>query len=890
MLSDDAGSGLRPTRPQEALPKSYDPGPAEARWYPTWEKAGVFRPEVNPEGEPFCVVIPPPNVTGSLHMGHAFEHSLIDATVRRKRMQGYAALWVPGTDHAGIATQNVVERELAREGVDRHELGREAFVERVWRWKEESGGQITGQMRRMGDSCDWGRERFTMDAGLSRAVREVFVRLFVEGLIYRANRIINWCPRCHTALSDIEVEHEEVVGELVRIRYPFEDGSGFVTVATTRAETMLGDTGVAVHPEDPRYAGLQGRRVVLPLVGRLLPIVADEAIDPSFGTGALKVTPAHDATDFEIASRHGLEAVDIFDADAVVNPAGGRFAGLTRSEARKIVKEALATEGVLDSVEEHRHAVGHCYRCRTVIEPRLSLQWFVKVAPLAAEAARAVREGRARLVPNRWEKLYLDWLDNLRDWCVSRQIWWGHRIPAWYCDCGEIVVAAEAPQACPRCAGSELRQDDDVLDTWFSSALWPFSTLGWPEQTADLARYYPNAMLHTGFDIIYFWVARMMQMGIHFVGDVPFREVAIHGLVRDADGRKMSKSFGNVVDPLVLAERYGVDALRFTLVRAASPGQDVPLAEEWVDGARHFVNKIWNLGRFVAYHLDGELLVDCQEPVSADRLSLTDRWILSRLGQVIRAVDRGFERYDFAEATRELQSFVWGELCDWYLELAKAALAGTARDTTRKVLGYTLSAVLRLLHPIVPFVTEELWWRLGGEGLLATARWPGAERLDVDADSAMAGFIEMVSAIRRLRSQQGLPTRLRPVALVVPAGSDQAAYLETLSGALATLAGLGAVEFSAPTAPPAGSQRLVAAGATIDLVFEADTGSDGSAATAERHRQAAKLEEERDRTWAKLSDPAFVDRAPPKVVEAIRQRHKSAQEALDALLQERVGE
>ncbi|HLF40270.1 MAG TPA: valine--tRNA ligase, partial [Acidimicrobiia bacterium] len=708
-----------PSAPE--MPKAYEPEGVEDRWYAAWEESGAFRPEVNPDGDPFCIVIPPPNVTGSLHMGHAFEHSLIDATIRRKRMQGYAALWLPGTDHAGIATQNVVERELAKEGLDRHEIGRDAFVERVWRWKEESGGRITAQMRRMGSSCDWTRERFTMDEGCSRAVRVVFVRLYEQGLVYRANRIINWCPRCHTALSDIEVEHEDVDGELVHIRYPFKDGDGFVTVATTRAETMLGDTAVAVHPGDERYAGAIGRVLVLPLVGREIPIVADEAVDPEFGTGAVKVTPAHDPNDFDIAGRHGLPAVDILTESAVVNDAGGRFAGLARYAAREAVKEALRAEGVLENIEEHRHAVGHCYRCRTVVEPRLSLQWFVRSKPLALPAIEAVRDDRTQFIPERWEKLYFDWLENLRDWCVSRQIWWGHRIPAWYCrDCGTVIVSVEDPASCNACMSSDIAQDEDVLDTWFSSALWPFTTLGWPDQTEDLARFYPNAMLHTGFDIIYFWVARMMQMGLQFQGDVPFREVAIHGLVRDAEGRKMSKSFGNVVDPLELAGRYGADALRFALTRAASPGHDVRLAEEWVEGARNFVNKLWNAARFVAFNLDGTPLsaLESRAAPLTGELPLPDRWIISRLGQVAAAVDEGFERYDFAEGVQKLQAFVWGEFCDWYLEVAKLPLAAgrSERERVQGVLATVFSGILRLLHPVAPFVTEELWHRLGGRG------------------------------------------------------------------------------------------------------------------------------------------------------------------------------
>jgi valyl-tRNA synthetase len=874
------------------FPKAYEPRPAEERWYPEWEQAGIFRPEVNPDGEPFCIVLPPPNVTGSLHMGHAFEHALIDATIRRVRMQGAAALWLPGTDHAGIATQNVVERELAKEGIDRHELGRDAFVERVWQWKAELGGTITQQMRRMGASCDWTRERFTMDDGLSRAVRVVFVRLYEEGVIYRANRIINWCPRCHTALSDIEVEHEDVDGELVTIRYPFTDGDGFIAVATTRAETMLGDTGVAVNPDDARYVNAVGRTVTLPLMNREIPVVADDAVATDFGTGAVKVTPAHDPNDFDIAQRHNLPAVDIFTEDAVVNDNGGRFAGLGRFAARDAVKDALRDEGVLDTVEVHRHAIGHCYRCHTVVEPRLSLQWFVKVAPLAAPAIDAVHTDKTQFIPERWEKLYLDWMENLRDWCISRQIWWGHRIPAWYCpDCGNVTVAVETPTSCTKCMSRDLKQDDDVLDTWFSSALWPFSTLGWPDQTPDLERYYPNRMLHTGFDIIYFWVARMMMMGIHFAGDVPFREVAIHGLVRDAEGRKMSKSKGNVVDPLELADRFGADALRFAFTRAASPGQDVPLAEEWVEGARNFVNKLWNASRFVWMHLDDRPIADLaftDTAASAD-LHIADRWILSRLAAVIAAVNEGFDRYDFAEGVRDLQAFAWSEFCDWYIEVAKLSLSagGDGRARSQRVLATVLSSLLRLLHPVIPFVTEELWHRLGGEGLLAIAPWPAADHLatDTDAETAMATIIDVVSAVRRFRSEHSIPPSKRCTAYVVVTNAGQASAVDALREEIATLAGLDALELSEARAPQPGEQRMVAGGMEIAIPFAGLI--DVDAAVAQLDKQIAKLESELTGMQRKLTDDAFTSKAPEAVVEKLRNREAETRDAVGTLLAQR---
>ncbi|MGH8999421.1 MAG: valine--tRNA ligase, partial [Acidimicrobiia bacterium] len=641
-----------------------------------------------------------------------------------------------------------------------------------------------------------------------------------------------------------------------------------------------------------RYTQMVGRTLVLPLVGREIPVVADEAVDPDFGTGAVKVTPAHDPNDFEIAARHGLPPVDIFTEDAVVNEAGGRFAGLDRFAARTAVKDALSSEAALAGIEEHRHNVGACYRCGTVVEPRLSLQWFVRSAPLAAPAVAAVRDDRTVFVPERWEKLYFDWMENLRDWCVSRQIWWGHRIPAWYCTgCDAVVVSVDDPTSCTGCGGADLVQDDDVLDTWFSSALWPFTTLGWPEATEDLYRFYPNAMLHTGFDIIYFWVARMMQMGLQFCGDVPFRKVAIHGLVRDADGRKMSKSYGNVVDPLELADRYGADALRFAMVRAASPGHDVPLAEEWVQGGRNFVNKLWNASRFVAMNLDGASLASLEaEPLDLSSGSLPDRWILSRLAQVTAGVDDGFERYDFADGVQRLQAFTWDEFCDWYVELAKRPLGagGGERHRTQVVLAKTLGGILRLLHPAVPFVTEELWDRLGGDGLLAVAPWPGPDAFPVDEapDAAMAGLTEVVSAIRRFRSEHRIPPSRRLQAFVVPAGAAQQRALVELSAELSTLAGLDRLELVEARDPAPGEQRLVAAGATIALPLEGVV--DAAAAVADLDRQIERHREEQARAATKLADEKFLTRAPANVVDDMRRRHAAAAQALAALEAQRV--
>ena len=735
---------------------TYQPQAIESRWYSLWEQAGAFRPEVNPDGDPFTIVIPPPNVTGVLHMGHALDMSIQDAIIRRKRMQGYAALWLPGMDHAGIATQNIVERELAAEGLDRRDLGREGFEEKVWDWKERSGGRINQQIRTMGFSTDWTRERFTLDPGLSRAVREVFVTLYEEDLIYRGNRIINWCPECHTAISDIEVEYRDEMGELVYIEYPFVDGEGGIVMATTRVETMLGDTGVAVHPDDERYRDAIGRMVRLPLVGREIPVVADDTVDPEFGTGAIKVTPAHDVLDFEIGARHGLEAIVVIDTEANITEAGGRFEGLDRYQARRAIRLALQQEGYLKKVEDRVHSVGHCSRSGTVVEPMLSLQWFVRVGPLVAPAIDAVRDGATRFVPKRWENNYFHWMENLRDWCVSRQLWWGHRIPAWYCvDCEEVIVAREDPDECPSCGG-EVRPDEDVLDTWFSSALWPFSTLGWPDDSADMRKFYPTNVLVTGYDIIYFWVARMMKMGLHFPGPTPFSDIVIHGLIRLPDGSKMSKSSGNALDPLELVERYGADSLRLALLQSAAPGHDIPFDETWVDAARRFGNKLWNATRFVVEHAGvGDVPVDGGYPEDPGP---EDAWVLSRLAAVTAEYDRLSDEYRYSDAIGLLYNFAWSEVFDWYLEMAKTVLAGDDRaSVTRQTLGVVLRDLLKLFHPIIPFLTEELWSTLGDGSLLITASWP--EPPVVSGPESFDALRDLIVGVRRFRSDHQLSPR-----------------------------------------------------------------------------------------------------------------------------------
>ena len=854
------------------MESTYDPAAVESRWYDRWESAGAFRPEVNPDGAPFCIVIPPPNVTGSLHMGHALDLSIQDVIIRRKRMQGFAALWVPGTDHAGIATQTVVERELAAEGISRHEIGRDAFVEQVWSWKERSGGRIAEQMRTLGFSVDWSRERFTLDEGLSVAVREVFVRLYEEGLIYRSNRIINWCPHCRTALSDIEVEHEEAQGELVTISYPFADGDGAIEVATTRAETMLGDTGVAVHPGDDRYAAAIGREVILPLMNRRIPVVADAEVDPEFGTGAVKVTPAHDPLDFEIGQRSGLEAIKVIGEDATITEAGGQFAGLDRFAAREAVKEALAEAGVLVSVAEHIHSVGHCSRSKDVVEPMLSLQWFVKVEPLVGPAIETFRNGDTRFVPKSWENSYFHWMENLRDWCISRQLWWGHRIPAWYCDaCHEVIVAKDEPTSCPACGGDSLRADEDVLDTWFSSALWPFSTLGWPEETEDLARFYPNSVLVTGYDIIYFWVARMLKMGLHFMGESPYPDVVIHGLVRTADGRKMSKSLNNAVDPLDIAESYGADALRLTLLQAAAPGHEVPAPQdEWLDASRRFGNKLWNAVRFADGYV-GDVPRDGGYPSDPGP---EGAWILQRLREVTQQVDELYDEYRFSDVFSTLYAFAWSEVFDWFIELSKAPLRDADRSAeAAAVVGVVIRDVLKLFHPAIPFVTEELWSHLVGDGLLATAGWPDPPAYA--APASMETFQELIVAARRFRADHGLGPKTELKMIVVDSDNNAEAWWPAQAEEIASLS------MTFGDAPGEGHTRLVAGplegfvalGGVIDV-------------DAERSRLTAAVaaaEDVRDHSTAKLDNSSFRDRAPAAVVEKERAKLAEAEQLIGSL-------
>ena len=863
--------------PSTSLPPVYSPAQVEGRLYQQWVERGYFsagRPGA--VGPAFAIVLPPPNVTGSLHIGHALDHTIQDAVGRRRRMQGYDVLWLPGMDHAGIATQNVVERQLREAGTDRHALGREAFVARVWEWKAESGGQILGQMRRLGDGVDWSRERFTMDAGLSRAVHAIFKRLYDDELIYRAERIINWCPRCLTALSDIEVDHHDDEGELIELIYGDVDGDDRIVVATTRVETMLGDTCVAVHPADPRYAHLVGTEVELPLVGRMIPVLADEHVDPEFGTGAVKVTPAHDPNDFEIGRRHDAPAINIMTPEGSITGTGTRFDGMDRFEARQAVREALREQRRIGAEKRpYLHAVGHCSRCDTVVEPRLSKQWFVNVAPLAQASGDAVRAGRVKIHPTELEPRWFDWVDHMHDWCISRQLWWGHRIPVWYGPDGEVACLGP-DQTLPGTAADGTppagwTQDPDVLDTWFSSALWPFSTLGWPEKTDDLARFYPTSVLVTGYDILFFWVARMMMFGLYAMdGRPPFEVVALHGLVRDAQGKKMSKSRGNVVDPLDWMDRFGADALRFTLARGANPGSDQATSEEWAAGSRNFCTKLWNATRFAL--INGATVAG--DLPAAEELSATDRWILSRLSTVAAAADAGYEDFQFAKTTETLYHFVWDELCDWYLELAKLPLAegGRPAEATRRVLGEVLDVVLRLLHPVIPFVTDELWRALTGAESVVIAAWPVTAGLpvgrpDPQAEAEVAALQRLVTQVRRFRADQGVRPGQKVAARLGGIERTGLAGQVTAVRALARLdqAGDG---FTASARLSVGDVDL-----ELDLSGAIDVG-------AERRRLAKELAsagKEVDAATAKLGNQQFLAKAPAQVVDKIRSRLAEAE-------------
>jgi valyl-tRNA synthetase len=863
----------------DSLDKGYDPKGIEEKWYAFWIEQGYFSAEDKSDRAPFSIVIPPPNVTGVLHMGHALNNVIQDIMCRYRRLLGQNVLWVPGTDHAGIATQNVVERKLAAQGRTRDQLGRKEFIDEVWRWRKESGGAIINQLKRLGASCDWDRERFTMDEGLSDAVRKVFVRLYKEGLIYEGQYIINWCPRCKTALADLEVEYEEKDAYLYYIRYPFKaGGKKGLTVATTRPETMFGDTAVAVNPEDQRFKDMTETQICLPLVDRMIPIIKDTYVDTEFGTGALKVTPAHDPNDFDLGEKHGLEKPKVIDDDGIMNDGAGQFQGLDRFECRKQAVAALEKLGLLEKKEPLKHSVGNCYRCHTDVEPSISKQWFVKVGPLAEKASEAVRSGRTTIVPENWNKTYFDWMDNLRDWCISRQIWWGHRIPVWKCpDCKAVIVEETDPTECTTCGCKAIVQETDVLDTWFSSALWPFSTMGWPEKTELLKTFYPTNVLVTGFDILFFWVARMMMMGTHFMEDqVPFKDVYIHALVRDEHGKKMSKSKGNVIDPLEVIDEYGADAFRFTLAAFAAQGRDVKMSKSRVEGYRYFVNKLWNASRFALMHITPK---DTQ--IDSDKLTLPDRWILSRLAATSLAVRQGIEGYKFNEAASAVYQFVWHEFCDWYLEMAKPCFyekEGTCRrNNTRAVLSRVLEEILILLHPFMPFVTEEIFQILPAtQGSVMTANFPYDtdiynSRRDEDAEKRMGFIFDLISGIRNVRSEMNIQPSMKIKVLVHTEDEAEKLLIAENKSVIVNLATLESLFFCDADSLPQSAATSVTGNATCYVSLEGVIDFD-----KEIKRLAKELEKttkELTGIQKRLNNDAFLDKAPEAVIDKVKAQH-----------------
>ena len=862
------------------LPKTYDPKSVEDKLYKFWVDSGFFHAEVNPDKKPYTIVIPPPNVTGQLHMGHAFDETLQDILIRTKRMQGYEALWMPGTDHAGIATQIKVEENLRKEeGLTRYDLGREEFLKRVWAWKDKFGSRIISQLKKLGTSCDWDRERFTMDEGCSKAVREVFVNLYNKGLIYKGHRIINWCPHCATALSDAEVEYETQPGKLWHIRYPLADGSGELVVATTRPETFMGDTGVAVNPNDERYKHLIGKTCILPIMNREIPIFGDEYVDMEFGTGCVKVTPCHDPNDFEMGQRHNLEQILVFNEDATVNANGGKYEGMDRYECRKAVVKDLEEGGWLVKIEDHEHNVGTCYRCGTTVEPMTSAQWFVKMAPLAKPAMDVVNEGKTKFVPDRFSKTYLRWMENVHDWCISRQLWWGHRIPAFYCDdCGEMTVSKTDVCTCPKCGGTHIHQEEDVLDTWFSSALWPFSTLGWPDKTKELDYFYPTSTLVTGYDIIFFWVARMIFSGVEHMGETPFKTVYIHGLVRDAQGRKMSKSLGNGIDPLEVIDQYGADALRFTLATGNSPGNDMRFSDERVQASRNFCNKIWNASRFIQMNLTIDKDKAVQLPAD---LTIEDKWILSKFNTLARDVTRNIDQYELGLAAAKLNDFIWENFCDWYIEIAKTRLQ-TGDENVQKVLCYVLSGAMQLLHPFMPFITETIWQALPHEGpSVMVSAWPEyKDELHFAAEEAqMESLMDAVRAIRNRRAEMNVPPSKKAKVLILTEKKDT---FSAGAGFFPKLAYASEIELI--DAVPADAAKMASV-VTGDAQIYMPMGDliDFEAERARLGKEKSKVEADIDFVMKKLNNPKFVDKAPEKVVAAEREKAEKLREHLAKL-------
>ena len=857
------------------LDKVYDPKQVEDKTYRFWQDGGYFHAEPNPDKKPYTIVIPPPNITGRLHMGHALDETLQDILIRWRRMQGYEALWLPGTDHASIATEAKIVEAMRQEGVTKEQLGREGFLERAWAWKREYGGHILDQLKKLGSSCDWQRERFTLDEGCSRAVREVFVRFFEQGLIYRGERIVNWCPHCLSTISDIEVEYEEKDGFFWHINYPIVGTDDVLEIATTRPETLLGDTAVAVHPDDERYKHLIGKMVLLPIVNKQIPIVADEYVEMDFGTGVVKITPAHDPNDFEVGLRHGLPIVNVMNDDATINENGGKYQGLTREECRRQIVKDLEDGGFLKAVEPYKHNVGSCYRCGRVIEPRVSKQWFVKMEPLAKPAIEAVRSGRTRFIPERFDKIYFNWMENIKDWCISRQLWWGHRIPAWYCaGCGEMVVSRETPQTCPKCGSHRLEQDPDTLDTWFSSALWPFSTLGWPDDTPELRYFYPTDTLVTGYDIIFFWVARMIFSGLAHMDEAPFKTVLIHGLVRDAQGRKMSKSLGNGIDPLEIIDRYGADALRFTLATGNSPGNDMRFSDEKVNASRNFANKIWNASRFILMNLSDDV-----EPGLPETLNIEDKWVLSKYRTLVREVTDNLEKFELGLAVQKLYDFIWDILCDWYIELCKSRLqaGGETSEAAQRVLVYVMTGTLKLLHPFMPFITEEIWQALPHDGeSIMVAPWPQDDAaLDFSADeSDFEMIMQVIRAIRARRGEMNVPPSKKTRLFIMTAHK---AVFEQGRPFFARLAFASDVELG-DSFDADGSVQVVTDAARVFIPM--DELVDREKELARLGREKAACEKDIAALSSKLDNPGFVAKAPAQVVDGERAKLAKARERL----------
>ena len=863
------------------LAKAYEPKEVEDRIYDFWMKGKYFHAEVDPKKKPYTIVIPPPNITGQLHLGHAMDETLQDTLIRWRRMQGYSALWLPGTDHASIATEAKIVEAMRKEGITKEEIGREKFLERAWAWKDQYGGRIVEQLKKLGSSCDWDRLRFTMDEGCNKAVNHVFKKLYDKGLIYRGERIINWCPHCKTSISDAEVVFEEKEGSFWHLRYPLSDGSGYIELATTRPETMLGDTAVAVHPDDERYKALVGKTVILPLVNKEIPIIADSYVEQDFGTGVVKITPAHDPNDFEVGLRHNLPVINVMDDSGVINENGGKYAGMPALEARKQIVKDLDEAGFLIKIEPIKHNVGTCYRCGTVVEPRVSTQWFVKMEPLAKPAIDAVKDGDIRFIPERMDKVYYNWMENIKDWCISRQLWWGHQIPAWYCECGETIVSETVPTVCPKCGGTHLTRDPDTLDTWFSSALWPFSTLGWPDNTEELKYFYPTNTLVTGYDIIFFWVARMIFSGLEHMGEVPFNTVFFHGLIRDAQGRKMSKSLGNGVDPLDVISVYGADALRFTLVTGNSPGNDLRFSEEKVSASRNFANKIWNAARFILMNIEGKD-IDCALP---KKLYTSDKWILNRFNNVTAAVTENLEKFELGMAVSKLYDFIWDDFCDWYIELAKIRMNGAdeeSADSARRVLVWTMSNTLKLLHPFMPYITEEIWQTLPHDGeALIVAKWPEYdEALSFPQEAKnLENVMALIRAIRTRRNEMNVPPSKKAhiyIDTAHPAPYEEASeFIARLAYGSKVEIGTGFDVQGAVTAVTDDAKALLP---MDDLV-------DKAAETARLNKELANAQKQLDTVKAKLANEKFTSKAPQNVIDGVKANGEKLEAKIKLILE-----